>query len=76
MGNIFEDGITHGRLIDEGVIQRAKNLTMQENIPTGKYATPVDNFFKGLEQQSQNAFPSNILYAFCQIILELFRYFR
>ena len=30
LGTIFQDGITHGRLIDEGVIQRAKNLTMQE----------------------------------------------
>lgn len=67
MGNIFEDGITHGRLIDEGVIQRAKNLTMQENIPQGKYATPVDNFFKGLEQQSQNAFIATYFMPFARL---------
>ena len=67
MGNIFEDGITHGRLIDEGVIQRAKNLTMQENIPTGKYATPVDNFFKGLEQNSQNAFLQTYFMPFARL---------
>jgi len=67
MGNIFQDGITHGRLIDEGVIQRAKNLTMQENIPVGKYATPVDNFFKGLEQQSQNAFIATYFMPFARL---------
>ena len=67
MGNIFEDGVTHGRLIDEGVIQRAKNLTMQENIPTGKYATPVDNFFKGLEQNSQNAFLQTYFMPFARL---------
>ena len=67
LGTIFQDGITHGRLIDEGVIQRAKNLTMQENIPTGKYATPVDNFFKGLEQQSQNAFIATYFMPFARL---------
>ena len=67
MGNIFEDGITHGRLVDEGVISRAKNLTMQENIPVGKYATPIDNFFKGLEQQSQNAFIATYFMPFARL---------
>jgi len=67
MGNIFEDGVTHGRLIDEGVIQRAKNLTMQENIPTGKYATPPDNFFKGLEQTSKNAFIETYFMPFARL---------
>ena len=67
MGNIFEDGITHGRLVDEGVIARAKNLTMQTDIPVGKYANPVDNFFKGLEQSSKNAFIQTFFMPFSRL---------
>ena len=40
---------------------------MQENIPQGKYATPVDNFFKGLEQNSQNAFLSTYFMPFARL---------
>ena len=66
-GNIFQDGVTHGRIIDEGVMQRAKNLTMQENIPQGKYANTIDNFFKGLEQQSANNMVSVFFMPFARL---------
>ena len=67
MGNVFEDGVTHGRIVDEGVMARSKNLTMQENIPVGKYATPPDNFFKSLEQTSQNAFIQTYFMPFARL---------
>lgn len=53
MKEVFRDGIATGKIIDEEVLQGAKSLTFQTNIP--KDGNIVDKAFYALQEGTQNS---------------------
>ena len=66
--NVFEDGIRNGRIMDESVLERARNIAMMQDIPTDpKYANTLDGFFKGLESSAENNLIHNFFMPFSRL---------
>lgn len=51
-GVIFEDGLKTGRITDGGVLEAAKGITFQKDIPIGDNANFGDNVFSAINEAS------------------------
>ena len=51
-GTIFEDGLKTGRITDGSVLEAAKGITFQKDIPIGDDANFADNIFSAISEAS------------------------